>query len=204
MNNVMVDLETTSTLPEYGAIIQIAAVRFDLKEFNVDDNFFDQCLGIPPYRFWSEDTRNWWMSQPPHVLQGIYTRMRDPRAVMEEFQAWCGRDAILWAKPTSFEFPFLSSYFHQNELSNPFDFRKATDIRSFLNGLYYPDTPPSDKDIPFEGDQHNALFDVLHQIKWLFESVKSCKGFVEILPPQGSQESHDDNEDRNQTSSMAG
>lgn len=168
----MVDIETTGTRPDRGAIIQIAAVRFDLEIQAVDPNTFNRCLALPPHRFWEEGTRHWWMQQKRHVLQDIFHRMEDPRTVMNDFVNWACEveNPIFWGKPTHFDYTFISSYLHDFDLPNPFSFRMANDMNSFLRARYFPNPVP-DLNIPFEGDAHNALWDVFHQIKILFAHV---------------------------------
>ena len=175
--DVMVDIETTGTRPEMTAIIQIAAVKFSLAEGTVGHKFFDQSLMIPPSRFWDEGTREWWLSDKADILQGIYSRMRDPKTVLEEFVAWVNDERDFsqplrfWSKPTSFDFAFISSYLHDFELGNPFHFREATDMNSWIRSRFFPeDAPPIEKELDFVGDAHNALQDTLHQVKVLFEA----------------------------------
>ena len=167
---VMSDYETTSTDPSHGAIIQISAVRFNLEHREVDPVMFDQCLLMPGNRFWSEDTRDWWMAECPEVLDAIWPRMRDPLQVLSEFRQWVMRDLegdspVMWAKPIHFEFPFLQSYFRQYGLAMPFHYSEAQDLRSWCRALGHPNL---DREIPFEGIKHNALHDTLHQVQTLF------------------------------------
>lgn len=169
-NHVMVDIETTGTCPVHGAMIQLSAVRFDFETQELDMNMFDMCLAIPPNRFWAEDTREWWSKQPPHIINEIFGRMQDPRAVMHAFYHWVLRDLdgeapILWAKPAHFEQPFLQSYFREYGPAMPFHYRVTEDLNSWCRARGMPDL---DRDVEFEGDAHNALHDVLHQIKVLF------------------------------------
>lgn len=165
----MVDLETTSTLPDRGAIISVSAVRFNPKTRDVDPHFFDRCLFIPPTRGWSESTREWWLNQKRSILQDIWRRMEEPAVVWRDFCDWAYPVGSLrfWSKPSHFDFNFVSSYCHDYDLVNPFDFREANDLRSFLRGLYFPDPVP-DLRVEFDGDAHNSLMDVLHQIKFLY------------------------------------
>jgi len=173
--DVMVDIETTGTQPERTAIIQLSAVRFNLKTQEVDSNLFDRCLRIPPTRMWDENTRNWW-SQRPDILNSIWARMQDPRAVIQEFAAWADGSVHLWAKPISFEWPFLQSYFTEFEVINPFHYRMANDLNSFIRARHFPEEPPNyQDDLPFDGDPHNALHDVIHQIKMLFAAYEATK-----------------------------
>ena len=77
--DVMVDLETTGTSPDETAMIQLAAVKFNLAEGTVDStDMFNRCLSIPPKRFWDEGTRQWWGQQKREILLDIYARMEDP------------------------------------------------------------------------------------------------------------------------------
>jgi len=172
--DIMVDLETTGTNPDRTAIIQIAACKFNHLTGEVDTNFFDQALFIPPWRSWDEDTRNWWMKQKPTILQGIFARMQPASQVMQNLGDWVGYEgpSVLWAKPLTFEFPFLSSYFKDFGVYNPFSFREAIDCRSYLTGLAYPSPHVDERELEFQGDKHNAIFDVLHQIRWVLHNQK--------------------------------
>lgn len=173
-NNIMVDLETTGTEGGHNAIIQLAAVKFNLEERKVDLNMFDMCMTVPGNRWWCEDTRAWWEQQEPHILQDIKSRMQEPMNVLAAFYRWTqegldGDQAILWAKPTHFEYPFLQSYFKQFGLPIPFHYAEANDLRTWLRARGMQNL---DREVEFEGDAHNALHDVLHQIKVLFHCME--------------------------------
>lgn len=173
--DVMVDLETTGLSPDENAIIQIAAVRFNPLTAEVDgSDMFDECLMIPPKRFWDESTRDWWFKRPD-TLHGIMNRMAIPGEVMQRFSTWAtgpgGIKLRFWSKPSHFDFMFLQSYAKQFNVLFPFDFREAQDMRSFLRGYYYP-KPVPDLDIKLEGVAHNAIFDVLHQIQVVLKHLE--------------------------------
>lgn len=172
MRDVQVDIETSGTKPDRHGIIQIAAVRFDVASGEVGQTFFNESLLIPNWRSWEESTREWWGKQKREILQDILSRARPAGEVMDEFATWVGygNESRFWSKPLSFDFPFVASYFADYGIHNPFDFRLAMDCRSYLHGLAYPDKFVSEKDLPFEGHEHNALFDVLHQIKWVLHN----------------------------------
>ena len=163
--NCMLDIETTGTDPRHTAIIQLSAVKFDMDNRVIEQPFFDECLLIPNTRFWQEDTRDWWMSQPPHIIDGIWRRMRDPKEVLQEFATWIGPNAVLWAKPSHFEYPFLESYFKEFDVAMPFHYRMVNDLNSWCRARGLSDLS---QEIPVQGDAHNAIFDVLHQIEVLF------------------------------------
>lgn len=173
--DVMVDIETTGTDPAHAAMIQLAAVRFNLEEGTVDGgNMFDRCLMIPPGRYWDEDTRSWW-GKNREVLNSIYSRMQSPEDVMHAFSKWAKpgnleeRPLRFWGKPITFDYMFVSSYCRQFGVLNPFHYRWATDLNSFIRGLA-ADSNVEQFKLPFEGDAHNALHDVLNQIKLIFKA----------------------------------
>lgn len=171
--DVMVDIETTGTSPDEAAIIQIAAVRFNLSERTIDNaDMFNRCLSLPPKRYWDESTRDWWAQQKRSVLLGILQRGEDPGAVVKAFSDWArdganGETLHFWAKPTTFDFTFCQSYFKQFEVYNPFHFRNAICLNSYLRGLSRSNGIP-EVDYQFEGDAHDAIIDVLNQIGLLF------------------------------------
>lgn len=177
--DIMVDLETTGTLPDRNCIIQIAAVKFNLKTKEVCPVFFDQCLDLPKHRSWDMSTLEWWGKQKKGVLQGILARAKPYRKVINDFADFSyQKDSLrLWAKPTHFDFNFLASYFNDEDLPNPFHYRIAKDLNSFLAGLYYPNPVP-EINVDFTGDVHNALNDTLWQLKFLYahlEAIENAK-----------------------------
>jgi hypothetical protein len=175
MLDVMVDIETTGTDPSHAAIIQIAAVRFDLETKQIDtESMFDRCLWIAPMRSWDESTRDFWSKQKPEILAGIYDRMEDPGTVMRAFHAWVLEKPQLaplrfWSKPSHFDFVFIASYFKQYDLMNPFDFRQANDLNSWLRGRGHTDVKAFWNEVPECGDKHNALNDCIYQISGAFK-----------------------------------
>lgn len=181
--DVMVDIETTGTHPEHNAIIQIAAVRFNFDTLAVDaSDMFNRCLTVAPNRFWEESTRAFWQGKNLKVYHQICANMEDPLVVLKAFQEWANKgrspsDAPLrfWGKPTSFDYSFIQSYFRQYGLHLPFHYRYGRDMNSFLAGLRQnPDHPEAN--VPFSGDEHNALHDVLHQIKTIFTVKEEING----------------------------
>lgn len=167
-NDISLDIETTGTDPEHNAIIQIGAVKFDYATGQVG-GIFNRCLSMPADRYWDEGTRSWW-STMPEILGSIWERQENPAVVMRDLADWANEGATnpvrLWAKPVSFELPFLASYFRKYGIHNPFHYRSAVDLNSYCRGLAGdPGASPIEKQIPFEGNAHDALDDALHQLK---------------------------------------
>jgi oligoribonuclease (3'-5' exoribonuclease) len=168
---VMVDIETTGTDPAHSAIIQIAAVAFNLKEKTIDHDFFNECLAIPSTRFWDESTRDWWLNTNEPLLLKLLQQGQLADDVMFKFISWVGAKGRvrLAAKPVSFESPFLESYCRMVNLPNPFRYYESLDVNSYIEAKGHVRKEFWDN-LPFEGEKHDAIFDVLHQIKGLFHA----------------------------------
>lgn len=167
----MVDIETTGTNPDRHAAIQLAAVAFDWDNGRVGPSFAVN-IEMPAWRSWDEDTRNWWARQDPAVFTAVTENPVHPFAAARLFVDWVRatsgalQSPRMWAKPISFDFPFLASLLRDAELQNPFHFRDAVDMQSFIRGTRFnPRAPAFDREVPFVGDAHNALDDVYHQIR---------------------------------------
>lgn len=169
MNDVMVDLETTGTDPHYSGIIQIAAMRFDYESCQVGPSFC-MSLTLAKNRFWSEDTREWWMDHPD-VYEKIVSQEQDAEMVWNAFCDWMqmsggNKPNRMWAKPSSFEYPLLQSYGAQFNRPLSIHYRDVVDLHSFTRGLRgNPGAVPIDRQIEFVGEVHNAIDDVAHQVK---------------------------------------
>jgi hypothetical protein len=165
----MVDIETTGTRPDLHAMFQLAAVAFDWNT-GITGPTFNMKLNIPPGRHWDEGTRDWW-SKNPTAFEMASSNPQPPREVMLAFRDWvvATTGALekprFWAKPSTFDYQFVSSYFHQYEIENPFHFRDVIDMQSFIRGMRHnPGAPAFDREVEFEGVAHNGVDDVYHQI----------------------------------------
>lgn len=168
MTDVMLDIETTSTDPVHGNILQIAAIKFNLEKMKVGPAF-DRQLTFLPGRFWDPSTLEWWCSKPETYAK-VTCRQEDAVKVFNEFVDWCYPmgHLRLWGKPSHFEYPFIESYCKQLGLANPFHYRTTNDLNTFIRACHFPKEPPKHLDPQFTGTVHNALDDVAHQIKMLF------------------------------------
>lgn len=177
MKQIMIDLETTGLDHRSNAIIQLAAVKFDLLTGDVDTNFFNRCLLPPVDRHWQESTYQWW-GKRVDTYRSIQARMEDHQKVMQDFIEWLGPEQLQFiGKPTHFDYVFLESYIKQYlNRPMPFHYRYATDMNSWIRGRYFPNDPPDLYNlVPLDGTGHDAIFDVLHQIKTMFYVVNDTK-----------------------------
>lgn len=170
MFDYMIDLETTGTNAEETAIIQLAAVRFNRITKEIDHKWFDRCMVVPPGRYWDEDTREWWLNTNPKLLAEILQRGEDTATVMKAFVDWVNAGSsiqpkVFWAKPLTFDFVFIASYLRQFGHFQPFSFREAVDLNSYLLGRGHENRREFWKGIEPVGDAHNAINDCLYQIR---------------------------------------
>lgn len=174
--DVMIDVETTGTNPDRSAILQISGVKFNVRTQAVSPDFFNMSLTMPPHRSWDLDTANWWNRQKKGVLENILKQAQPYREVIHQLAAWAKpfQGLEFWAKPTTFDYMFIASYFHDEGLPNPFSYRTAKDMNSFIAGLYFPEPVPN-LHITHEGDAHNALQDCFWQLKVLFAHIKDAQ-----------------------------
>jgi hypothetical protein len=171
--DIMIDTETTGTVPEHCAMFQLVGVKFNLLTREVSPDVFDEALGFAPNRYWQEGGRSFWQKMPNEYKEFV-ARAKDPGKVMQEFVAWVGKDQPdggyrFWSKPLSFDWPFVEGYCRQYGIEMPFFYRVARDVNSYVSGLRGdPEHFDLDDVVPFEGQKHNALWDAFHQINMLF------------------------------------
>ncbi len=171
----MIDLETTGLRPDRNAILQLAAMAFDMDTGEVFKPHFDRCMTVPTWRHWCEDTRSWWLKQPQDILRGILSRGEDARLVMEEFVIWASKldsPLFFWAKNASFDYQFVASYLADFRLPNPFHYRDVRDMKSFAWARTFPEPVPTIDEIK-SAAAHNAVVDCLTQIDWLLKAYKA-------------------------------
>ncbi len=173
----MIDVETGGTDPGHAPVIQLSAVRFCMKTKTIDTaSMFDRCLIPAPGRYWDESTRDWWLNTNPDLLTKILQRGEPAEIVLRAFQNWVFEVPVaahrhMWAKPISFEWPMLAGYFRQFDLELPFHYRYARDANSWLAGRGIEDTSAHWASVPFQGEAHNALHDVINQIAGVFAAL---------------------------------
>lgn len=173
----MVDIETTGTRPDRHAILQIAAVRFDPVNLTIDStNMFNACMFMPPWRSWEDSTRRWWAQQNRQVFERIMAAAERPGPVIGRFVDWVnadlddGKDRWFWAKNAQFDFQFLASYHNDFDQPFPFHYRNLNDVKGFIRARCYPGPMPEVEAV--QTDQaHDALYDCITQIDWLFKAL---------------------------------
>jgi len=174
--HLMVDLETMGKKP--GApIVSVGAVFFDPATGKAGAEFYQvinlessMSLGARP----DASTILWWLKQSPEARSAIV--VDDTVGLVEALEQFLNfvaenaangsKNVQLWGNGISFDCSLLEAAFELVDTPFPIPCWNYRDVRTVvelgkavgLNSRY---------EIPFEGDQHNALADARHQVKYV-------------------------------------
>jgi len=174
--HLMVDLETMGKKP--GApIVSIGAVFFDPSSGKTGAEFYQvinlessMSFGARP----DASTILWWLKQSPEARSAIV--VDDTVGLLEALELFLdfiaenaangSKNVLCWGNGSSFDCSLLEAAFELADTPFPIPHWNYRDVRTVvelgkavgLNSRY---------DIPFEGDQHNALADARHQVKYV-------------------------------------
>jgi DNA polymerase III epsilon subunit-like protein len=161
--NIMIDLETLATSTD-AVILSIGAVKF-----NDDGVFDDKCLyavcstDSQLERHISQSTLVWWMEQGD-AAKRVFS---DPNKMtleeaLHEVKAYIDRDDyLLWSNGADFDIPILNHALKHAGLEPMVKHWNHRCFRTMKEEYKMVQKPP------FDGTQHNALMDAIHQAKWL-------------------------------------
>lgn len=164
MKHVMVDLETLGTAPGC-VILSVGAVEFD-PVVGLGREFYgvihtksctDAGLFIDP------DTKAWWDKQNAEARK-VLEQADDEESgaelssVLEEFDAWLPKGALVWGNGADFDNPILSAAYKAIGSKQPWGSWNGRCYRT-LKSMY-----PAIKMVR-EGTYHNALSDAISQAK---------------------------------------
>ena len=179
--HIMCDIETTGVKPDRNHIIQICAVRFNLKTGEYDPNLFEVCLNPNTASWRSQDpsTMTWWQDperQP--IYDSIIEKSLDSKIAIQAFAHWLGKERLVfWGNRNGFDYMFLQSYFADCGVPFPCKFWDSKDLLSYTEGLCNGANVPFIKksSLEFVGQKHNAIDDTLHQLKYLLHVETKIK-----------------------------
>ncbi len=174
--HLMVDLETMGKKP--GApIVSVGAIFFDpasgitgAEYYQVINLESSMSFGARP----DASTILWWLKQSPEARSaivvddtvGLVEALEQLLDFIAENAANGSKNVQLWGNGSSFDCSLLEAAFELADTPFPIPHWNYRDVRTVvemgkavgLNARY---------DIPFEGDQHNALADARHQVKYV-------------------------------------
>jgi hypothetical protein len=170
--HIMVDLETLSSR-EDAAILSIGAVRFDLEQLSLGEEFYERVelasceekgLRI------SADTLLWWMEQTPEArkvfIEQPQISLLSALSKFKEFVA-TNPNSVIWGNGATFDNMILRNAFRACGLSYPVSYR---------NDLCYRTMRRMFPVIKSEGGVvHNALDDARNQASTLLSIMKNIR-----------------------------
>jgi hypothetical protein len=171
LKDIMIDIETTGVWADKHAIIQLAAVPFDIKNQEIGESF-SECLQIPSDRDWMPETEAWWNRTNPYRLEEILSNGRPHLQVLLEFDEYIrsfGKGVRFWSHHT-IDWEMIQHYFRSYDIVSPFHYGSFRDVDSYLEALE-PNNIGKWKPITNPNDEHDALFDCELQIAWLFNTI---------------------------------
>ncbi|RAW44047.1 3'-5' exoribonuclease [Halorubrum sp. 48-1-W] len=168
-DRVMLDIETLGLEPG-ASVVSIGAVRFD--ESGVGDTF-ERSISLTSCQraglTIDAETLEWWLAQDGEALDQLSGG--DPLArVLEAFSEWYGDADQIWANSPSFDCELLETAYHAVDRDEPWMFYEERDFRT-ISSL------PVAADVEFEGVEHDALDDAVHQAEVV---SKTLAGIEEI------------------------
>lgn len=170
---VMLDLETMSTKPN-AAIIAIGAVRMDLTNMGIVDEFYCniQLADSSLYGDIDPGTVEWWMQQSEDARQRLFTgtRMKLAPALMG-FAQWFGEPAPLWGNGAGFDNVVLRHSYLAASLMVPWRYTHDRCYRTLKNLV-----PSAALEPPANTQKHDALADAKWQAEHLINMMNYLKG----------------------------
>jgi hypothetical protein len=193
MQHLMIDLETLSTRPD-AAILSIGAVFFDIETGKLGDEFH---CGIKMedgnhYGHIDPKTVGFWLIQSQEAREDI-NRMTGGDNAFSLAQALLRFDAFfnrstnpprvkVWGNGAGFDPILMESAFRRCHLKTPWQFWMTRDVRTIVDlGRDLIGFAPK-KDMLFEGTQHSALDDAIHQAKYVSAIYRQLQHCVAARP----------------------
>lgn len=173
MNHLMIDIETLGTKPG-AAVVSIGAAFFDLISGEVGATFYKAIdLELSENGEIDPGTVKWWMRQSDEARAVFSDAEAIPSDDALRNLAWfiaanrSGKKLCVWGNGCTFDNVILDACFRSHGIERPWGNYDDRDVRTIveLGRAILGINPKSD--IPFDGNQHNALDDVLHQVKYV-------------------------------------
>lgn len=176
MNNIMLDLETMGK-GSNAAIVAIGAAFFDPVTGELGERFYKRIWLASAAKYGEIDasTVSWWLTQSDEARAEINhedsTSLRQAIIDFSKFVDFENEEAFkqlrVWGNGCTFDNVIIANAYKQLKLQKPWSYAGDMDVRTIVElGRKLLDFDPK-KDMPFEGERHNALADAIHQAKYV-------------------------------------
>ncbi len=173
MNHLMIDLEMMGQSTQ-APIVSIGAVFFDPATSTLGEKFYSPVSlksamhggGIP-----DAETILWWMEQSEEARKAISGSGFPLIVVLHDLKRFvvsnCDpKHMRVWGNGAGFDNVILRESCKREYLEDIWQFRNDRDVRTIVELGREIGFDPK-KDMPFEGERHNALADAEHQAKYV-------------------------------------
>lgn len=176
MNNIMLDLETMGK-GSNAAIVSIGAVFFNPLTGELGERFYKRIWleSAAKYGELDASTVVWWLGQSDEARDeinhddsvGLSEAIRRFSEFVFNNTKGSFSDNRVWGNGCTFDNVIIANAYKQLKLQKPWSYAGDMDVRTIVElGRKLLNFDPK-KDMPFEGEKHNALADAIHQAKYV-------------------------------------
>lgn len=132
-------------------------------------------MTVPSDRKWNEETIKWWQEANPNVLTDIQKDAINFIIVLTKFKEYVAsfNDYVNFWSNHPFDWEFIQHYYRSYGIRSPFDYNTFRDLDTYIVGLVGEENLKTFKPKPDKNKEHDALYDCILQIDWLFESIRN-------------------------------
>ncbi|MEC5345163.1 3'-5' exonuclease [Brenneria populi] len=173
MNHLMIDIETMGNNPS-APIVAIGAVFFEPKAGELGPEFYSPVTlqsamhggGVP-----NADTIIWWLSQSEEARAAICVKTPPLIVVLHELKQFVVTNSDpkylrVWGNGAGFDNVILRESCKRECFGDIWQWFNDRDVRTIVELGREIGFDPK-KDMPFDGERHNALADAIHQAKYV-------------------------------------
>lgn len=180
--DVMIDIETTGRTPGC-AIIQIAAVPFNMNTGKVSTNTFKMSINLDKQKQkgfnLDSNTIGWWVKENSKLFTELSQSNNHYVDVGARFQQWFrtlenSRQIRVWGNSNRFDLGILEGWYQKSIGQKQFEPFWNTLLERDVRTLAMLD-PQIKANTKFEETKHNAIDDCKHQIKYCRAVVRKYK-----------------------------
>lgn len=179
--DVMLDLETVGIVPG-SALIQIAAVPFNINTGKISTNVFNMSINLQKQLdegfTYNQSTLDWWEKENLNLFKELSNSKNFYVNVGIEFQKWYNNlenknELRLWGNSNRFDIGILHGWYIKSigDKFNPFwNTWNERDVRTIASI-----DPVIKNTFKFIGIRHNAIDDCKHQIRYMRKILRKYK-----------------------------
>ena len=181
--DLMIDIETVGRTPGC-AIIQIAAVPFNMNTGAISDNIFRSSINLDHQLesgkgfTYCPNTYKWWMKENPELFKRLSRSSMKYNQVGSEFQSWFNKlnnskNIRVWGNSSRFDLGIIEGWY-KKAIGYKFEPFWNTWLERDVRTLAMLN-PKIKADTKFIGTKHDAIDDCKHQIKYCRAIVRKYK-----------------------------